>query len=349
MDNNSENKKLVCKKKGINMDKIKNEILAAYLSGECTKDEKEKFEKWLQSDPAHQKEYDLLIKTIQASRKPEYNWDTEKLWDKIARASGIAKTSNTIPFTHKIMRSPVWRIAAVFLILLSIPIIYTQVIQPYIQSQQMESVYVEFGQKEKLLLPDGSAVTLDAGSSLSYQPEFSGNIREVYLSGEGFFDITSNPDKPFIVHANHAAVRVLGTKFNVRAWRNSKRVTLAVAEGKVSFTNEKFSKENSVILTKNQVSIMPDSIPPLQPQTANLRDYLGWMNDEIIFNNTPLHEIISQIERWYNIQIEIENKQILDEQLTLNIQKKPIEEVLGIITGLTDLKYRWAGNVVYLH
>ena len=332
------------------MKKINNEILAAYLSGECSAENRKKFEIWLKADPANQKEFDMLVKAINSSAKQNYKWDTDKLWLKIVKEAGISEKSKTktIPFTRRIYMSPVWRIAAVFLLILSLPFLYTQVIQPYYQSLQMENIMVENGQQKKVQLPDGSVVMLDAGSSFSFSKEFAGNTREVFLEGEGFFKVNSNSEKPFVVYANNAIVKVLGTKFNVRAWQQNKRVKVAVAEGKVSLRNEKKSISHEVVLTKGQLSTLEENGTPSKPISIDIQKYIGWMNKEIIFNDAPLHEILFQVERWYNVKFELNDRAIAYEHLTLHIQKKPLNDILELISALTDLKYKRKGKIVYL-
>ena len=330
------------------MKKINNDILAAYLSGECSAEDKEQFESWLKADPANQKEYDMLVKAINSSAKQNYKWNTDKLWLKIVKEADIVEKPKTIPLTQRIFKSHVWRIAAIFFLLLSLPLLYTQVIQPYYQSQQMENIIVENGQQKKIQLPDGSVVMLDAGSSFSYNKDFAGNTREVFLEGEGFFEVKPNPDKPFIVHANNAIVKVLGTKFNVRAWQQNKRVKVAVAEGKVSFRNKTKSIPHKVVLTKGQLSTLEENGTPSEPVTVDINKYIGWMDKEIIFNDAPLHEILFQVERWYNVKFELNDRAIADEHLTLHIQKKPLNDILELISALTDLKYKRKGKIVYL-
>ena len=330
------------------MNKINNEILAAYLSGECSAEDKDKLKSWLKVDPANQKEFDLLVKAINSSAKQNYNWDTEKLWSKIAKEAGISEKAKTMSLTQRVYESPIWRIAALFLLILSLPILYTKVIQPVYKNRAMEKIVVENGQHKKVPLPDGSFVLLDAGSTFSFNKEFAGTTREVFLEGEGFFEVNSNPEKPFIVHANNALVKVLGTKFNVRAWQQNKRVKVVVAEGKVFFRNEKKSMPHEIVLTKGQLSVMQENGAPSDPVAVDIKRYLGWMDKEIIFNDAPLHEVLFQLERWFNIKFKLSDPAIGNEHLNLHIQEKPVIELVEILTSLTDLQYKREGNTIHL-
>jgi ferric-dicitrate binding protein FerR (iron transport regulator) len=150
------------------------------------------------------------------------------------------------------------------------------------------------------------------------------------------------------VHANHAVVRVLGTKFNVRAWQPDKKVTVAVSEGKVSLRSEEGAAGDVVVIVRGQASTLPESGRPSEPHPVDIDQYLGWMNNEVAFDDAPLQEILYQLERWYDVQFILSDSTLAEEHLTIHIQNKSIDDILELISVLTDLRYRHMGNIIQL-
>jgi ferric-dicitrate binding protein FerR (iron transport regulator) len=217
------------------------------------------------------------------------------------------------------------------------------------QASELITLTVESGAHDQLTLSDGTHIRLDAGSSLQYPAKFSGDNRTVLLNGEGYFEVASHPAKPFIIHANRAVVTVLGTKFNVRAWQPEQRVSVAVAEGKVSLgTQGKTQQHQAVEIVRGQMSTLPQNGPPTAPHSVDIAPYLGWMQHEAFFDNAPLHEILYQLERWYNVQFILEDTSIAAEQLTLHIQAQSLMDVLELISALTGLEYQRTNDSIRL-
>jgi transmembrane sensor len=138
----------------------------------------------------------------------------------------------------------------------------------------------------------------------------------------------------------------LGTKFNKRAWQKYKRIQVAVAEGKVSLNTKKGAFQDAVILTAGLSSFLSETGVPSQPEMIDIEKILSWMHNEVIFDNTPLDEILFQLERWYDLQFVLSDSSIGQEHLTVHIQSTAIKDILELIATLTDLDYTMAGNMV---
>jgi len=340
------------------------QLLARYLSGECTERDKEKIEEWLRSD-SENKSFLEFMENVWKTPEADYKEsDVEQLWMKVAEKSGITsdarenknvKESIELPdrkklFTRiQIRSSHIFRYAAVFFLLVSLPYFYIKFIHPLTQNPSqldMDEIAVEKGRQAKITLSDGTNIVLDAGSVFSYPREFNGEAREVFLNGEGYFEVAHNAEKPFIVHANNAVIKVLGTKFNVRAWGKNKKVEVAVSEGKVSLRSEEITEEDAVIITVGKMSILPENEYPLSPYSVDVERHLSWQNKEIVFNDTPLYEILDQLERWYDLRFILSDTAIASDHLTVHIQNKPVTDILELISVLTDLKYEKNGNEI---
>ena len=207
------------------------------------------------------------------------------------------------------------------------------------QTPEWVTLAVESGTHNALTLSDGTRIRLDSGSTLQYPETFSGDNRTVSLNGEGYFEVAYHAEKPFVIYANQAVVKVLGTQFNVRAWRSEQRIIVAVAEGKVSLGPEGRGQE-AVEIVMGQTSTLPENGPPSEPRSVDIEKHLGWMHHEAFFDSAPLHEILYQLERWYNVRFVLEDTSIAAEQLTLHIQAQSLDDVLELIAALTDLDYQ---------
>ena len=283
--------------------------------------------------------------------------DVKSLWEETARRAGINLKSidlekyrtplpdsaaPKIPFFVPLHKYRLLRYATILLIIILIPYIIwkaTRIFAPGQQAIELKEISVDQKKQTDIALSDGTRITLDAGSFFQYPPEFKEKTREVFLNGEGYFNVTPDEKKPFIIHANNAVIKVLGTRFNVRAWQHNRRVRVTVAEGKVSLRSEKAADEEAIVILEGQLSTLPEKGRPSEPGNVDVRKHLGWINREVFFEDTPFHEILYQLERWYDLRFILEEESIASDRLTVHIQNKPVEDILELITTLTKQKY----------
>jgi len=162
------------------------------------------------------------------------------------------------------------------------------------------------GCKYKVTLPDGTMVWLNSESSLKFPIVFSGNERRVYLTGEAYFEVAKNKHKPFKVFSNNTVVRVLGTHFNVSAYRNEDAVKVTLLEGSVKVSNGKQSK---MIVPGEQASIKRDLLIDMPPAkinvaTTDVNGSVAWKNNLFLFDSEDVESVMKEIARWYNVEIE---------------------------------------------
>ncbi len=337
--------------------RINDELLASYLTGECTDNEKHIIEEWIQADPKNAGIMNRVESIWNYKNITKQNWDTEKLWQQIVQETNIEKIKASkegilhinVSKKETTKKLYIWflRIAAIFLITISASYLYINFLKPAINQEEAfawQSLTVDYGKMIKMSLSDGSKVTLDAGTKLKYPKSFDGKTREVFIKGEGYFEIQPDPNKPFIVHANKAIVKVLGTKFNVRAWDKTETVKVVVSSGKVLFgSNEAPNKE---ILSKGEQSTLNRRGIVTKPQKVNVEDYLSWMNYNINFRNASFGEVLFQLERWYNLKFILPDTNILSDTLSVHIKNRPLRENLELLATLMDLSYNIDGNIV---
>ena len=329
------------------------EQIQRYLSGNCTKEERELVENWLKASEKNQN----LIEMFKISRESIENSsaaiDRNEAWEYVREKLEKDKKLSTGEQNkiYETEKTP-WNFSrflkyAAVLIMITAPLFYYQISRQKNSAEpKLITTNVEYGQHMTLNLTDGTKVTLDAGSTLAYPEKFNRDNREVFLNGEGYFEVKQNPNRPFIVNTGNAEIKVLGTKFNVRAWEQTKKVEVTVSEGKVSLKPMKKEAENSgVIISRGFFSSLESDGKPSIPRRVNTEKYLGWMKFEIVFENVRLYEILDQLERWYKLKFEID-KSSASEHLTIHIQNKPVNDILELISALTGLKYTRTDDTV---
>lgn len=156
------------------------------------------------------------------------------------------------------------------------------------------------GRQFKMVLPDGTKVWLNAASSIRYPIVFTGNDRKVDITGEAYFEVAKNKNKPFIV-ATHSGteIEVLGTHFNINSYDNEETINTTLLEGSVRVSN----KEGRIVLTPGQQAQSTNTALTVKKQ-VNVAQVMAWKNGQFDFNNASLREVMRQLERWYNIEVE---------------------------------------------
>ena len=169
-------------------------------------------------------------------------------------------------------------------------------------SAELHTVATSKGAQYRIELADGSKVWLNAGSSLKYPTIFNGTDREVELTGEGYFEVAKNAQKPFYVKVNQMRIAVLGTVFNVNAYPNEKVVKTTLMEGSVKVSAGKDGEKELVIRPGEQA--VYDLAEGLEKTEVNGADVMGWKQGVIRFSGNGIDIVLRQIARWYDVEIE---------------------------------------------
>jgi transmembrane sensor len=222
------------------------------------------------------------------------------------------------------------------------------------------TVSTKVGDKANINLPDGSKVWLNGDSKITYVQDFQNNTREVYLSGEAFFDVAKDKTKPFIIHTRTIKLKVLGTAFNVRSYDNEKETETALVHGSVEVTitnrpdQKILLKPGEKLLVKNipvdslskTEKTKPDEETPIAVLT-NMHYYgddsssveTSWTKNQLVFNDEPLDKIALNLERWFNVKVTIVNESLKKEEYTGTIEEddKLVDflEALKLVSGFS--------------
>jgi ferric-dicitrate binding protein FerR (iron transport regulator) len=201
----------------------------------------------------------------------------------------------------------------------------------------MNQIIIPYGKRSDIVLADGTHIWLNSGSQLSYPSEFKTDSREVYLSGEAFFDVIPNPDKPFYVITREIKIKVLGTSFNVSSYGEDYTAQTVLVKGKITAGKNKLfagtiEMEPGERLTydKNDAHLSKDKV--------DVQLYTSWVNGYLLFLNAPIKEVSIKLERFYNQRIVIEGgleKITFSGKLDL---KNKLNEVLENIAFASSVK-----------
>lgn len=186
-------------------------------------------------------------------------------------------------------------------------------------------------------LPDGSTVILNTNSTLNYPSVFSKGRRDVYLSGEGFFDIRHDPSKPFFVHAGKLVVKVLGTVFNIRSYPQQENIQVTVTRGKVQVLKEE--KILGTLTASDQITFA-NSSEDVKITRADTLAVTAWKPAELHFNDITMEEASRQIEKQFNMTVEFSNSSIKECRVTATFSENDmVEEVLAVICAVSKSDY----------
>lgn len=227
------------------------------------------------------------------------------------------------------------------------------------------------GSKTKIQLPDGTQVWLNAGSKLNYKNDFGKEFREVTLTGEAFFDVVKNAQKPFIIHTATIDVRVLGTKFNVKSYPGDKTTETSLVRGSVEVVvrkrpNEKYIlKPNEKIVVLNEenlprisnvglhrnVNIDPiiaiKKLTFLQGDTVALET--AWAYNKLSFEDEPFVEVARKMQRWYNVNFEFRNDVLKEIRLNGTFVNETLPQAMEALKYTNRFRYEIQGDTIIIY
>lgn len=321
------------------------ENISKYLNKEMSKDEKIAFEKLIDSNSEYAKivaasEKDLNL--IDQLNIISNDFDTDNAWNEVkSKITNKQLAEKSTPALNLNLNK--WmQIAAMLAIVIGFSIFSYKGYHKYFSTHiTFVSELQESGQT--IILPDGSSVSLNGKSELTYPRKFTQQERKVILSGEGFFDIVKNPSKPFIIIAKNAEIKVLGTSFNVIA--NENKVEVLVESGKVQFKGIQ-NPNNSLILEKGDFGILSEN--DLQKSILKDENYLSWKTHRMIFKEMELKEVAKVIERTYRVSIKFDNDSIAKNHINTAFDNDPLNRVLNNICLSYNLIYEKSGNQIII-
>jgi transmembrane sensor len=320
-------------------------LCAKSLSGELTSQEGVELERWLAQSPENRKAFDESAIVWQAAEPGPIPTmpDIQTEWRFLEKSLGIASEkseSRTETFFGVLKRALGFgtargRAVAISLASLLVVIAATWIWNNYELKNSMAVVQTANSEQVRVVLPDGSSVRLNSGSNLQYPKRFSGDVRRVTLTGEAFFEV-KHDGKTFEVVTDNAVTTVLGTRFDVRARDGQTRVI--VEDGRVRFG--RLGSEGGVVLTKGEMSSISPDAGPSAPSPVNTDRLLSWLSGRLVFEKTPLSEIIGELERKFGVSITVADGELGRKTVTAEYDNPSIETVLTSLCTALNVKCR---------
>lgn len=326
-------------KEKMDIENFNRELLAKYLSNDVNSRERLEVESWLKLSEENRDELEQsrkMLEKIDAFYQSK-SFNSTAAWNQVH--SKITKPQISIIQHKKVRKEAIlqfYKYAAIIVIA-----ILLGSVSYYIGFRnQTTEIYSEIISNEnqvvnEYVLPDGSMVALNSNSKLTFPKQFKPDVREVTIEGEAFFDVKPNPEKPFIINAGNAQVKVLGTSFNVCAYPETETVEVVVATGKVQVTNlnpkEISSINNEVFLIQGEKGTLFNNQSILEKTENKNPNYLSWKTHDLIFDEVPLNEVIKCLKKVYHVDIQVDEPEINDLLLKAHFDKKPIDFVLNVV------------------
>ncbi|MCD0464210.1 FecR family protein [Flavobacterium sp. ENC] len=213
------------------------------------------------------------------------------------------------------------------------------------------TIKIPYGKKFQLQLSDGTLVHLNSGTTLKYPVKFiAGENRQVFLEGEAFFDVAKDKKHPFIVNADKLNVRVLGTHFNVSNYPEDESTDVVLVEGSVGMyrNNEKFNPDSNTILKPGYKGSFDRENDKIFTKPVLTDIYTSWINGGLTFRNMTFKNIITKLERRYNVTIINKNEKLANEKFNASFKEESIEKVMSYFNDIHGINYTIKNNQILI-
>jgi ferric-dicitrate binding protein FerR (iron transport regulator) len=303
-------------------------LLTRFLADEITPEEKELLLQWKKASVDNEKQFDELQKIWQAmdktTSKHDIDIDTEWRHLQVTLDQTMHRQVKTIPLSFLV------RVAAAVLIAFGLFYFGWNFLT-------VKTVKTKITETNEIVLPDGSRVTINADSKLTYKRDFGKESRILNLQGEAFFEVQKNPDRPFIIQAGNAEIKVLGTSFNVKAYKEMNKIEVTVAEGVVSLY-EKDMKQKKVLAGKGEKAVYNKQQKIVKKQANDDRNYISWKTQLIVFENDSLLNIAETLSDVYHKDIIILDPSLNNCTVTTKFENKDLETVIKVLESTLDIR-----------
>ena len=314
------------------------ELVAKYLAGETNDRENSEMQDWLAASEDNRKVFDesksAFEKTDAYYRMNRF--DVQAAWKNV-KAQTDPSQSKSVPLKkfRKEVVAQFYKYAAVILVALLLGSVgYYIGFRNRVPAFYSEIISAEKQVLQEYVLPDGSVVALNSNSKLTFPSKFRGDVREVSIVGEAFFDVKPNPEKPFVINAGDAQVKVLGTSFSVSAYPDNEAVEVIVETGKVQVISKDPEKQEAmgeIFLTPGEKGTLISKTRMLEKTLNTDPNFLSWKTHDLVFDKVPLGDVVRCLEKTYHIDIQLSEPELGDLLYEGHFDQKPADFVLDVI------------------
>ena len=271
-----------------------------------------------------------LIKNEFADLYVDHDIPSKKILEQIRKNIRIKKLNRTC-----------FRVAAVLIPVVLIVGLYMQLNSKVdlFGTSEYEEVVVDKGERIQIMFQDGTKVYINSDSKLRYPKKFALNTREVYLEGEAYFVVAKNKNRPFIVNLSGPAIHVLGTSFNVSAYKDESMIETTLVEGSVKLNVVSGGKRMTQMLKPNEKAEYQKGAGKIKVFGVNTEYDTAWKNGEIIFRNHPMDKVLKTLERHYHVVFEVKDNEILKSIITARFKDEQLPQVLEYLKLASGIQY----------
>lgn len=310
------------------------ELLSKHFAKETNANEDKELLTWRNSHAKNEEEYLALKKLwglVEAPLSPgQINLDQE--WRKMEKT--IVPSRNTRHLFPKIIQ-----IAAMIAVISTLAFIT-------IRTLRISSTETQLAETTQLELPDGSTISLNAQSKLSYSKGFGEKHRRIKLKGEGYFEVEKNPDIPFIVSVHNLKVQVVGTKFNIKAQNDKPEIRILVTEGTVEVSNIKTGRK--ILVNAGEQATFTKAVNKLTKSGASNNNDIAWKTLELEFDETPLSEVVDVLNNVYHSNLSVD-KLLHECPISVDFTGASLDAILKVIQSTYNVSYRKGHKEKSLH
>lgn len=310
-----------------------------YLAGEASPDERKVLERWLKESDENRTTFETYRDIYEVEIGKKFSYNTEKALEKfrvVMDGKPAVHRKNTLrKFEHKRpAKTGIWlKVAACMLLAVGLSFytytnFYPSEREIVVEADRGITVETKAGEQKAFRLSDGSRIMLNASSSVYIDGGFGKDSRKINLRGEAFFEVAESDSLEFIVETATARAHVLGTSFGIRAWETRSESIVAVQSGRVSVGSSNPEITENIILNAGEYSLISKNEAPSPATQANFDQYLGWTNQMIVFEETPLEDVIKQLELHFNVKISIEDSSTINDPVTARYRNESLDEIL---------------------
>ena len=317
-----------------------NKKILKFIKGQLSSDEEKEVVDWLFNNPKKRKQYEILkakhvAASIRNTKKEAFLFTTNK-------KSNLKNT---------------YKYAALLVIIFASSILTWHLLNGdhlinndsnLSTSNTLVLITTQKAERKEIILEDNTKIILNANSVLSYPKHFSGDTREVAITGEAFFEVTKNEKKPFVVTTDGGVkIRVLGTSFNIKSYPEDESVETTLVTGKVKVIEE--NKNTIVELSPSQKATYIKSEDKMIVEKVNTKNYTSWKDGKLIYNDTPMRQVIKDLERSYDLKFSVASKEILDYKYKGEFDNLNIHQILALFEVSSPITYSIQGDIIRLN
>jgi len=326
-------------------------LIARFLENNLDEEELIVLKRWMNESYENRKLFDQYNEVWQLSHVVfnEGLYNTEAGWSSLQKS--ITKNSIYADNRFRLVGTNqliIWKAASVAAMLVAALFIGLFIRKnDRLTNNQTVTIQSPRGEKSKIILADSTVVWLNSESQLTYSNDFDGEMRLVTLSGEGYFDVKEDRDRPFIVKTTNADIEVYGTRFNVSSYPDEQQTETTLEAGKIGVYI--VGKSNPVTVNPGQRFILNKQTGETSLKQVDTDLYTSWKENKLRFDNALFGDVVKKLERWYDVKIFLDKDLVHSERYTMCIKTESLREVMKRIKLTTPMSYKIDEEKVFIY